>query len=860
MQRRLLYVLILCFFTPGLLNAQSLRLSGRVTDQARMPIAGVRVAEKGTTNVTSTGRDGRYELRVTSDNAVVVFSRSGFRDEDLPVGTIADRSSGNAANVDVTLTQGVAVAALEVVGTRRADRAPTTTVLPVDVIEVDETLQASGQLDLNQLLQVVAPSFNANRQSGADGADHVDPGSLRGLGPDQTLVLINGKRRHQSSLINVFGSRGRGNTGTDLNAIPVAAIDHIEILRDGASAQYGSDAIAGVINIVLKSSVREFTGELAGGVRNASPPSEYAVTSSGIDGDERRAAANYGLRVGADGYVNLTGDLLTKQRTNRPADATEFSIYRRQFGDAELDNAGIFLNSLFPFASNKAFYAFGGASFRHTDAFAWTRAPDDERNVPTIYPNGFDPHIVSDIGDLALSAGLRAQLGAWGLDFNSTIGSNRFHYYVEGSLNASLGTSSPTEFDAGGFSLTQSTTGLHLKRLLSSVGGGLNVAVGSEFRYERYTIFAGQEESYRNYGNGQPGGSQGFPGFQPADEIEADRSNVGGYIDLELDATDRFTVGAAARAEHYSDFGGTVTAKLSTRLAVSDAVALRASVSTGFRAPSLAQIYFNSTFTDVVSGTFVDKVIARNTSELTRRVGIPELTEEKSRSAGVGLTARVGEFTATIDGYIVAIDDRIVLTGAFDETDPDIGEDLQDLGVAAAQFFTNALDTETKGLDVVLAHQFYLGDQRVRWSIAGNFNEMELGEIHTTERLAGKEDIYFGAREQAFLLASAPSSKITLTVDHNIGRLDTQLRVTNYGRVSLVDWLDTRDVYKAKATTDLSFGYGVNPRARITVGAANIFNVYPTQQDTETETGGLWDAVQMGFSGTFYFARLSIRM
>jgi iron complex outermembrane receptor protein len=224
------------------------------------------------------------------------------------------------------------------------------------------------------------------------------------------------------------------------------------------------------------------------------------------------------------------------------------------------------------------------------------------------------------------------------------------------------------------------------------------------------------------------------------------------------------------------------------------------------------------------------------------------------------LTARFGEFMATIDGYIVDIDDRILLTGAFDDTDPEIGQDLQDLGVAAAQFFTNALDTQTKGIDVVLAHQFYFGNQRLRWSLAGNFNDLELGEVHTTERLEGREDIYFGLRDQAFLLASAPSSKVTLTVDHNIGRLDTQVRVTNYGRVSLVDWLDTRDVYKAKATTDVSLGYRVNSRARITVGAANVFNVYPTQQDTETETGGLWDAVQMGFSGAFYFARFNIRM
>jgi len=816
------------------------------------------VSEKGTLNSTLTDRDGRYELRVAS-GATLTFARSGLRDEERPADAATVKAAGDAA-LDVAMLSGYAVSALEIVGTRRVDRSAVNTPVAIDIVDLAEVSQQSGQLDLNQLLQFVAPSFNANRQSGADGADHVDPASLRGLGPDQTLVLINGKRRHQSALINIFGSRGRGNTGTDLNAIPVAAIDHIEILRDGASAQYGSDAIAGVVNIVLKSAVGAFVGELATGTHNAQPPSEYPVISSGTDGAQVRAGANYGLRVGEQGFLSLTGELLSKGRTNRPTDPDVFSIYRRQFGDAELLNGGVFLNALVPLSATSAFYAFGGANFRDTDAFAWTREPDDDRNVPAIYPNGFDPHITSAIRDLSLSAGWRSQLGGFDVDVNTTSGSNRFHYNVEGTLNTSLGAASPREFDSGGFSLFQNTTGVHLKRLLSGVGNGLNLAFGAEHRYETYSIFAGEEGSYRNYGGGGPGGAQGFPGFQPRDETDESRTNFGGYADLELDASDRVTLSAAARGEHYSDFGNTLTGKLAARFGVSDALSLRGSVSTGFRAPSLAQIYFSSTFTDVISGEFMDKVIAPNNSPITRALGIPALSEEKSRSAGVGLTAKLGELTATIDGYFVDIDDRIVLTGAFEDTDPEIGADLQALDVAAAQFFTNAIDTKTKGLDIVLSHQFYAGDQRIGWSLAGNFNDMELGDVHTNAKLAGKEDIYFGAREQAFLLASAPSSKVTLTVDHSIGRFDSQLRITNFGRVTLIDFIDERDVYKAKATTDLSIGYRVSNSARLTIGAANLFNVYPTKQDTETETGGVWDAVQMGFAGSFYFARLSVRL
>jgi iron complex outermembrane recepter protein len=256
----------------------------------------------------------------------------------------------------------------------------------------------------------------------------------------------------------------------------------------------------------------------------------------------------------------------------------------------------------------------------------------------------------------------------------------------------------------------------------------------------------------------------------------------------------------------------------------------------------------------------VDKVIARNNSAVAAALGIPKLQEETSRSAGLGITFRSVEFSLAIDGYLVDIDNRIVLTGAFEATDPDIGDALAVLGVGAAQFFTNAIDTRSRGIDIVASHQLYIADHRLRLSLAANFNDMELGAVHTNDRLAGKEDTYFGAREQAFLVASAPDSKVSATLDHNFGRLDSELRVTRFGEVRFIDWLDTDDVYRARATTDLSVGYRMSDRLRITIGSANLFNVYPTQQDTETESGGVWDAVQMGFSGAFYFARLSVKL
>ena len=850
-------------------SAQALRLTGRVTDPDGKPIAAVRVEERGTLNRALTRSDGTYELRVSSPDAIIVFSAVGYRRQDV--------SPAGSATLDVRMElPAFALEGIEVVGTRRANRSIVETPVAIDVIDIAEATRTTGQLDVNQLLHYAAPSFNANRQSGADGADHVDPASIRGLGPDQTLVLINGKRRHQSSLINIFGSRGRGNTGTDLNAIPLAAIERIEILRDGASAQYGSDAIAGVMNVVLKETVNEFSGSIATGFFNASPPSNLGVLRpEKMDGENVQISANYGIPVGQGGFVNLTGEYLTKQRTNRPADPAEFSIYRRQFGDAALDNFGTFVNSRVPINPNVAFYAFGGYNFRHTDAYAWSRDAASERNVPAIYPQGFDPRILSDITDQSLAAGLRAKVGNWDVDIGNAWGANRFHYFVDGTLNASLLEKSPTRFDAGGFAFGQNTTGVTFSRFFPQALAGVNLAVGAERRMDHYTIFAGEEGSYRNYGIvdsvisgrvvqvdvlGRPGGSQGFPGFQPADEVDETRTNLAGFVDLELDLTPRVTLGGAARFEDYSDFGTTLNGKLAARVEATEGLAFRGSVSTGFRGPSLAQIYFNSTFTDFVAGVPVDKLIARNQSPITRTLGIPSLTEETANNASVGFTARFGDFTATVDGYFVDVNDRIVLTGAFEDTDPDIGADLQQLGVGAAQFFTNAISTETRGVDVILTYQRASAWQRWGASLAANVNHMELGTINTSPKLRGKEDTYYGPREQFFLLASAPDSKISFQANYGVGSLDALARFTRFGEVTLIDWLDTEDVYAARITTDASASYRLSNNLSFTIGGDNLFNRYPSQQDTETETGGLWDAVQMGFSGAFYYARLSFKI
>lgn len=862
-------ILTLCALCTSFFSFAQTQISGVVTDASGAGLPGVSVLDKGTSQGTLTTNDGKFTISVSNSSGILVFSFVGFATKEVVY--------NGTSNIDVILSDDMRILdEVQVVGTRNSNRSVTETAVPVDIINLTEVATSSGQLDVNQLLQVVAPSFNSNRQSGADGADHIDPASIRGLGPDQTLVLLNGKRRHQSSHINIFGSRGRGNSGTDLNAIPISAIERIEILRDGASAQYGSDAIAGVINIVLKSDVNQVTGSLNAGMRTAKTAVDD-VTSSGTDGETFQVGLNYGAAIGSKGFVNFTTDFLTKQKTNRPANEDKYpgEVYRRQFGDAALDNFAMYFNAGIPINNNASFYAFGGLNYRDTDAFAYTRDPGDNRNIPAIYPNGFDPHITSRITDKSLSAGIKSKINEWDVDFNNTFGVNKFHYIIDGTLNASLLEASPTRFDAGGYQLSQNTTGVNFSRYFKNALSGINVAFGTEYRIDNYQIFAGEEGSYRNYGIvdsagtdgfiypidtlGKDAGSQGFPGFRPENVVDEFRQNLGLYIDTEFNFSSHFMLGAAVRFENYSDFGNTLNGKLAARFAVNENLSFRGSASTGFRAPSLVQVYYNTVFTDAQNGVLTDRLIAKNNSPITRALGIPKLKEETATNLSLGLTYTVGGFTATIDGYYVEIKDRIVLTGAFEDTDPEIGDELQSIGVVSAQFFTNALDTKTKGIDVVLSYNLTLGVNPLKLSLIGNFNDMELGQIHVSPALAGKEDIYFGTREEHFLVASAPPSKISLSADFKVQKFSINLRAVRYDEVVFIDYGDQEDIYKPKLTVDLSAGYQFTQNLSLILGASNLFNVYPTVQNTDTETGGNWDAVQMGFSGRLLFAKLGFR-
>jgi iron complex outermembrane receptor protein len=761
-----------------------------------------------------------------------------------------------AADEPVTQLEG-----LTVLGSRRYDRgSDTETPVPVDMLPMTKAAEQGASFDLAQTLQYTAPSFTSGRQTGADNADSVDSAALRGLGSDQTLVLVNGKRLHSTALVNLFGARNRGNTGTDLNTIPLLAIDHVEILRDGAAAQYGSDAIAGVMNIALKR--RKGCEGVVG----------YGQYSRG-DGENYLASGYCGFAVGNDGVIAVTGEYLDRGRSDRsdPGDP-------RTIGDTAVKNGTFYLNGDLPFGDGAHFYFDGGIQNRDASSAAFGRGgigSDDipSRNSAAMYPDGFVPFIDPYVQDRHGTAGVWWTWDGWRIDASQTLGYNKLIDTIRHTLNASIanldltngGTGiSPSAFDAGGFSFEQATTNLDFSRFFDNWLHGVNVAFGGEFRHENYQIFAGEPGSYNDVDGpgGGNAGSQGFPGFQPGDATDKSRNSWAGYVDVETNWTDRFMTDQAVRYEHYSDFGSTAIGKLAGAFRLTDQFLLRGSVSTGFRAPSLQQRYFSSTFTDFVSGVPVDVVLAPNGGALARAAGIPDLKEEKSKSATLGFTWKPWDDTSiTLDGYRIDIDDRIVLSGRFESDDPDIGEILQALGVGEAQFFVNSVDTRTQGIDLTISHGMDLGNGRLQSFLAFNHGTTKVQKVHTPPSLIGREDSLLGERDRLFIEDGAPRSKATLGFDYAFGKWDTDFKIIYFGPMTLGTFSGPpvpNQHYSDRTSADVSLTYSFTDDTKLTIGGQNILDKFPTRQDAnETDNGFRYEAVQFGLNGAAWFVRLA---
>jgi iron complex outermembrane recepter protein len=832
-----------------------------------------------------------------------------------------------------------------VVGTRGAARAKTETAVPIDVIKINQVGLPSSRMDLTSNLNIAAPSFNYNKQSGADGADNIDLGTLRGLGPDQTLVLINGKRRHTTAFVALFGTRGRGASGTDLNGFTQSAVDRIEILRDGASAQYGSDAMAGVMNIVLNRNVNKWNVNVGWSgyyddkfnARNFNEGNQY-YSAGKIDGKTFNLSANNGFNIGNNGgFMNLSFDYRKQGKTFRQVDTTNWqnekyalpyiNSGRRAFGDGSIETYGFMYNMELPIKNTKTkFYSFGGVNTKEAEAFAYTRNVDDAGNgrpdrFPVTAPGGsvivvpqimrrtndgityYNPIIATFVNDGSLAMGFKGVTAKnWNWDASLTTGKNNFQYQGRQTFNASLiGNTTKNIFDDGGFSFRQSTLNIDLSKSFKTVAQGLNVGYGFEYRNENYKINKGEEASYENYDNTgtQGSGAQGFPGFGPADVVNAKRSSLSAYVDGELNVTDKWLVNAAARFENYSDFGSVVTYKLATRYKVTDNFNLRASASTGFRAPSLQQINFSNTLTSFSNGVLVESRIARNGDAVSRAAGIPDLKQETSQSASLGFAYKpIQGLTITIDGYATKVKDRVVLSGLFsadDATLPTAFTDLlKDLDVATAQFFANAVNTTNYGLDVVVDYNKKWSNKTFRVLFAGNVQSVKLDKINVPFALSGtvlNQKTFFSDREIAFLKASAPNAKFNLNLNYSIGKFNIGANLTYFGNVKLTGFGTptaenpnygginpqvTNDAtgalipeiynYKGRLVTDINMSYKLCKSVTLFVGADNILNVHPElgvaqgakANATGNESGGPWESVQMGFNGRRLFTKLAI--
>ncbi len=850
-------------------------------------------------------------------------------------------------------------------GTRFNDRTVTDSPVPIDVISGNE-LKQGGYIETAQMIQAAVPSFNFPRPSLTDGTDSIRPATLRGLAPDQVLILINGKRRHTSSLVNLNGSIGRGSVSSDFNAIPSGSIGRIEVLRDGASAQYGSDAIAGVINIILRK-------DKGWGVDLA-----WGQTKQG-DGRDLKLDATSGDRLGDKGSIFVDVYARDHTPTNRsvadtrqmffgtststgkpttisgnygsgtglsPANgtlsSTEATINRidHRFGDPRTKDKGLWFNGDYPLSGDLDLYFFGGGSERRADSAGFFRRPGDDRTIRAIYPNGFLPMIQTKTGDLSFGTGVNGHTPAWTWDLSTVYGTNSLDYRTANSINDTLGTASPTSFYDGRLQFDQWTTNLDAttERNVFNLAKPLQIATGAEHRFEQYTIKAGEPDSYRN-GNitvldgpnagligGSTPGAQVFPGFKPGDAGKHHRDANAVYVDFEQDFTDRASVSVAGRYEDYSDFGSNATGKISGRVKVADPLAFRGSVSTGFRAPHLAQEWFSSTATNFIGGVPFDILTFPVSAPGAIALGATALKPEKSTNESAGFVWTPAEnFNVTVDYYHIDIKDRIVLSSNFTGGTAAVKDSSGNVtkqgtgviglletqgitGVGGGRYFTNAVNTTTEGVDLTSRYVRKLQDLgKLTFTLGANVNSTKVTHIKATPAAlaAITTTPLFDLTEKTRLEKGQPKNNFNLGVNWEVGKWSFLVRDVRYGEVSAVALGNNSGVnqptidsltpgynvtlvdpvpgstagnkqiiqtFGAKWLTDLDITYHYNKNLSISVGANNLFDVYPDQNIRSKVVNGVafngsdnagtfpYSSVSpFGFNGAFYYAKLSLK-
>ncbi|RMG84140.1 MAG: TonB-dependent receptor, partial [Bacteroidetes bacterium] len=850
--------------------AQSTAIQGVVKDADGNPLTGATIVETSTNRGTISDIDGSFSLNVTALPTNITVSYIGYQTLTMDV---------NSENVEIVLEENTnKLDEVVVVGSRGKPRTILDSPVPIDNINASE-LRASGQKTVEQMINFRVPSYNSSHQAISDATAHFDPSELRNLGPSRTLVLVNGKRKNQSALVYVNDTPGKGEVGVDMKSIPASAIERIEVLRDGASAQYGSDAIAGVINIILKE-------------RPNSPVEvnlETGITTEG-DGLTYSADINKGFKVGDAGFLNLTASQYHQDKTDRAGEPGRDGLFGVIFGDdailngthpwiqkhpdlgmtigqAEIDKYSFMANLGLPYADGKGeFYAFGGYTYREGISFALYRAPywitDDFGLLtpPGQDYEGFQPTFETAINDVTFNVGNRYDLNGWDLDVSLGLGSNDVDYFVRNSINVALGANSPTEFDPGGYKFGHILGNIDLNRSFDKI----TVGFGTEIRRENFEVRAGEEASYID------GGVQSFPGLTPQNALEADRSNVGVYGTLDYDISEDFLLSGALRYENYSDFGSNVSWKLAGRYLLPEKRgAIRASVSTGFRAPSLHQIYLSNIQTLVSGGTVSNQGTFNNVSPEIRALGVPALDAETSFNMSAGVTYKFTDaFSITADYYNINLDNRVLFTGEIgfdgdDTNDNPVEVILKDLNVTSIKFFVNALDTKTQGVDVVANYNGIglgnAGKLNLIWAM--NYNKTEIdGKIQAPGKVGEAGYDIFNRKEQSRVTSARPNFKSMFGMDFDFGKFNATLNNTYFGEVT---WRHATDptldqTFSGKVLTDLILGYEITNKIGVDVTVNNLFNIYPDViepgYDFVTDLGGRfkypWEVNQFGFNGT----------
>ena len=886
--------------TPKMTNSteQDRKVSGVVLDQDGNPLPGANILVKGTSIGAQTDFDGNFTVKVPEESNTLVVSYVGFKSEEVNV--------ENQSSIEVKLSPDAGqLDAVVVVGTRGKPRTSFDSPVAVDNFKTKD-LEKTGKTTVDSQLMLRVPSYNATEQPVSDAAAHFSPADLRGLFPSRTLVLVNGKRKNASALVYSYVTPGRGEVGVDMKAIPSAALESVEVLRDGAAAQYGSDAIAGVINLVMKKKVDPF-------INNS-----FSTTTRG-DGEQYQLESGFGVDLGEKGYANFTLSHMDSKNTQRAGEITSLEDEAGYWGipnsnyslndlDSFLDrNPGAGFQVGLPdmtitnFAYNLGFtldeeteteiYSFGTLTDREGSAPQFARVPYWVPGFEAIYPDQdfFLAKMAPQIRDHTFSLGIRTTHNEWNFDLSSTLGKNRIDYYINDSFNQSFAGASPSNFYNGAHQFSHVVNNLDVNRTFYDTGlEALSVAFGVEHRTERFVT---EEGEFASYGDGESPNAQGgrtgsesFGGFSPENASDDYRSNIGFYTDITADFTENFLVSGALRYENYSDFGTNVSWKLASRLkAFDDKLVFRGSVSSGFRAPSLHQVYYTATTTTLTANGVQQNGILDNRNPALRALGIPELDAETSFNLSSGITYRINKNSGiTVDAYQIDVDDRVVLSGQVTETgDPTspIDQTLNSVGVGSAGFFLNAIDTRTQGIDIVYSYNnIELGRGFLSGSLAANFNRTEVLTTNFPDFIENNNlgDALFSREDVSRVESWRPREKIIGTASYNIDKFTANLSLMYYGSVTYrhPNAPINDATYGGKTLTDLSFNYAFTNKINVTIGVNNLFDVFPdTFAEAYAATGGTpqdrnldfvgrfkypWQTTQFGIDGARVFSQLNI--